>query len=199
MSDERLRAALRKARETGEWMPYLVCAQRAGSRLEDVLLETQGAAIPLIQKHASDLAKFYQDVKLKVAEWMLQAEELPCESPNQQLKNDILVWTYAVLEMPQKAREFLPHIWYNDKSKGLEKLADSPNDFDARRLNPITDMTVMDHSKSEAEKVSELTHKLKSGEMEEAETFAAKLPPRHRFRAYIDFSRILKNKDYEHE
>lgn len=199
MSDAKLRAELRKARETSEWNQYLVEAQRAGILLEDVLLETQGAAIPLIQKYSTDLSKFYGDVNLKVAEWMLKAEGLPSDSMNPQIKNDILAWTYAVLEMRQKAREFIPLTWHSENRAALEKLLDSPNKIDARKLDPTTDMTVVGLYENEAEKVNELTCKLKNGHLKYAETFAAKLPSQHRFRAYVDFSIILKNKERQND
>ncbi|MBS3148775.1 hypothetical protein J4219_07875 [Candidatus Woesearchaeota archaeon] len=195
MSDERLRAEHRRGRKSGEWMQYLVAAQRAGISLEDALLETQGKAIELIQTNASDLSRFSDEVNAKIAEWMFTVEGLPCESSNPQLKNDCLVWTYAVLAMPQKAREYLPRIWYTQNQTAFEKLIASPTEEEINRLNPSTDMTVILHNSKQAEQAQTIALELKKGNMELAEKEVKTLLPVHQFRAYIDFSFILKNRE----
>ncbi|MBS3148770.1 hypothetical protein J4219_07845 [Candidatus Woesearchaeota archaeon] len=100
MSDERLRAQLRKAKETGEWMPYLVAVQRTGVSIEEALKESGGAAIPLIRDNPEILYVLNCKVHEQAMDWMGKAAKLPSESA-------IICATYAALGMEDAANNFL--------------------------------------------------------------------------------------------
>lgn len=91
MSDEKLRAALRSARENGEWTPYLAEAQRAGVSFEEVLRESAGAAIPLINSQPDALHTFAKRANQQAMLWLSAAEDIAEHDPV------ILISTYAAL------------------------------------------------------------------------------------------------------
>ncbi|MBS3148777.1 hypothetical protein J4219_07885 [Candidatus Woesearchaeota archaeon] len=202
MTDERLRAQLRKAKETGEWMQYLVAAQRAGISLEDALLETKGAAIELIQTHSDALYRFSDDVEAKITQWMTLAEGIPnCTYHTLNVQPELLVWTYLVLDRIDKARKHRSR-WEHKElgNPSIDTFFKNPKGTFHRNSERMYNLVFHGTLRHEIQHQRRLiARNLRNGNLPLAEEFTPLLSEEDKFLTYLDLSFTLKNKEYKND